>query len=359
MNQNSPFRDKELSKSLISQVKQSATGEKYKIMEVCGTHTMAISRNGLRSVMPDNVMLVSGPGCPVCVTSQGEIDTFFQLLDRGVDVITFGDLIRIPSSTGMTLADARANGAGVHVIYSPLDSIKLAKNNPTKKFTFLGVGFETTVPIVAHLILEIEKQGIENLTVFSMCKTMPKAIELLLSDAELQIDGFLCPGHVTTVTGVALYEPIIEAKKAAVVAGFEPVEMLDAINEVINQVNSGEFKVENKYKRVVAEQGNEIARNLMYKVFEPCTSVWRGLGALEGSGLGIREEYAHYDALIKYAINVDTVEEIKGCKCGSVLTGKILPTDCALFKKVCTPETPVGPCMVSSEGTCSAYYKYI
>ncbi len=359
MNLNKPFRDKDLSLSLINNIKTNATKQKYKIMEVCGTHTMSISRNGLRSVMPSNVSLVSGPGCPVCVTAQGEIDTFFKLINAGVSVITFGDLMRIPSSTGYTLTDARASGADVHVIYSPLDSIKIAKKYPEKQFVFLGVGFETTVPIVAHLVLQIAEQNIDNLSVFSMCKTMPKAIELLLADEELEIDGFLCPGHVTTVTGVSLYEPIVASKKAAVVAGFEPIEMLDAINEIIAQVNSDDFKIVNKYKRVVVDNGNEAARNIMYKVFEPSIASWRGLGSLADSGLKIRDEYSKYDALRRFNIEVDDVQEIKGCKCGAVLTGKILPTDCGLFKKTCTPENPVGPCMVSSEGTCSAYYKYI
>lgn len=359
MNPNIPFRDKETALKLSNAIKNEAKEDKYyKIMEVCGTHTMAIARSGLRSMLPSNVELVSGPGCPVCVTSQGEIDLFFELIDKGVSVVSFGDLLRIPGSNGQSLMDKRAHGADVSVVYSPLDTIKLAKASPDKHYTFLGIGFETTAPTVAALIMEAKKENIKNLSVLSFCKTMPKAFELILSDTSLHLDGFLCPGHVTAITGISLYEQIIASKKAAVVAGFEPVEMLDAIYEIIGQVNKGEFHTVNKYRRVVPDEGSQVARDILSTVFYDNDATWRGLGKLEKSGLGIKEEYAEYDALKRFNLVPKDITEIKGCKCGQVLTGKIKPSACGLFGKKCTPEEPVGPCMVSSEGTCAAYYKY-
>lgn len=359
MNPNDSFRDGGLSGAIASKIASAADiGRTYRIMEVCGTHTMAISRTGLRSLLPGNVELVSGPGCPVCVTSQGEIDLFFQLIKQGASVVTFGDLLRIPGSDKDTLQKARARGADVRVVYSPLDILKLAEKEPDKNFVFLGVGFETTAPTVACIALEAEKKGVGNVSVLSLCKTMPQAIQLLLDDKELEIDGFLCPGHVTIVTGVGLYVPMIEKNRAAVVAGFEPVEMLDAILEIINQANAGKFSIINKYKRVVPDGGNAVARGIIEKVFRPVGAYWRGMGFLEESGLDFREEYAAYDARKVFGLVPSEVKDIKGCRCGAVLTGKINPAQCPLFGKGCSPENPVGPCMVSSEGTCSAYYKY-
>ena len=264
-------------------------------MEVCGTHTMAIARSGLRSMLPENVELISGPGCPVCVTSQGEIDLFFELLDKGISVASFGDLLRIPGSNGETLIDKRARGADVNVVYSPLDTLKLAEENPDKHYTFLGIGFETTAPTVAALIMAAKEKGLKNLSVLSFCKTMPAAFDLILSDKELHLDGFLCPGHVTAVTGVQLYEPLIKAGKAAVVAGFEPVEMLDAVYEIVKQSNNQDFHIVNKYRRVVPDEGNAQARAILAKVFDESDAVWRGLGELKKSGLAIKDEYIEYE----------------------------------------------------------------
>lgn len=359
MNPNDSFRDRNVVASLTDKIKTAARPDKtYRIMEVCGTHTMAISRTGLRTLLPSNVELVSGPGCPVCVTAQSGIDLFFELIKKGVSVVTFGDLLRIPGSGGDTLQKARARGADVRVAYSPIDTLKLAAAEPEKKFVFLGVGFETTAPTVACVALDAHKKGLGNVSVLSLCKTMPVAIRLLLDDKDLQIDGFLCPGHVTAVTGVSLYDPIIECHKAGVVAGFEPVEMLDAILEIIHQTNSGEYQVVNKYKRVVPNDGNPIARRVIEQVFKPVDVAWRGLGMLKGSGLDFRDEFAQYDARKVFDLKDSEVVEIKGCRCGEVLTGKIRPSDCPLFGRGCVPESPVGPCMVSSEGTCAAYYKY-
>ena len=356
MNPNIPFRDKETALKVSQSIKKEAdTHKTYKIMEVCGTHTMAIARSGLKSMLPENVELISGPGCPVCVTSQGEIDLFFELLDCGVSVASFGDLLRIPGSNGETLIDKRARGADVNVVYSPLDTLKLAEDNPDKHYTFLGIGFETTAPTIAALIMEAKEKGLKNLSVLSFCKTMPAAFDLILSDKDMYLDGFLCPGHVTAVTGVQLYEPLIKAGKAAVVA----VEMLDAVYEIVKQANNKNFHIVNKYRRVVPDIGNANAREILAKVFYESDAFWRGLGELKKSGLAIRQEYIEYDALKRFDLKPKNITEIKGCKCGQVLTGKIKPQDCPLFAKRCTPEDPVGPCMVSGEGTCAAYYKFL
>lgn len=268
-------------------------------------------------------------------------------------------MLRIPGSNGETLIDKRARGADVNVVYSPLDTLKLAEDNPDKHYTFLGIGFETTAPTIAALIMEAKEKGLKNLSVLSFCKTMPAAFDLILSDKDMYLDGFLCPGHVTAVTGVQLYEPLIKAGKAAVVAGFEPVEMLDAVYEIVKQANNKNFHIVNKYRRVVPDIGNANAREILAKVFYESDAFWRGLGELKKSGLAIRQEYIEYDALKRFDLKPKNITEIKGCKCGQVLTGKIKPQDCPLFAKRCTPEDPVGPCMVSGEGTCAAYYKFL
>lgn len=359
MNPNDSFRDRSLVATLTDKIKSAALhGKTYRIMEVCGTHTMAISRTGLRTLLPSNVELVSGPGCPVCVTAQSGIDLFFDLIKKGASVVTFGDLLRIPGSTGETLQKARAKGADVRVAYSPMDTLKFAAQEPDKNFVFLGVGFETTAPTVACVALFAREKGIHNVSVLSLCKTMPVAIKLLLDDKDLRVDGFLCPGHVTTVTGISLYEPIVACGKAAIVAGFEPVEMLDAILEIVYQTNSRQYSVVNKYKRVVPDEGNQTAKDVINKVFKQVDVQWRGLGMLKGSGLDFRDEFADYDSRKVFDLKDGDAVDIKGCRCGEVLTGKIRPPDCPLFGKACAPENPVGPCMVSSEGTCSAYYKY-
>ncbi len=358
-NPNEPFRDGRIALSLAGEIAAASAGRRYKIMEICGTHTMSISRNGIRSLLPENVELVSGPGCPVCVTAQGDIDLFFDIIDKGASVVTFGDLLKIPGSDGRTLSSARAAGADVRVVYSPLDALKHAEAEPDKNFVFLGVGFETTAPAIAFLAKTAMEKGLKNLSVLSLCKTMPEVISVLLKDPELKLDGFLCPGHVTAVTGISLYEGVAASGKAAVVAGFEPVEILDAVLEIVRRVNSGDFRIVNKYKRVVSDGGSPAARAMLDEVFLPETVSWRGLGMLMGSGLRFRDEYAPWDAKKVFGLESRPVDEIKGCKCGSVLTGKIRPDECPLFGRACTAETPVGPCMVSSEGTCAAYYKFI
>ncbi len=343
---------------LLKQIIVKSGSNRYRIMEICGTHTVSISRTGLRSILPKNIELISGPGCPVCVTSQGEIDLIFDLISKGLSIITFGDLLRIPSSKRENLLNARSEGADINIIYSPLDAIKIAKNNINKEYVFVAVGFETTAPIIAALIKEIAVSDIDNLSVLSLCKTMPEAIKFILSDEDLLIDGFLAPGHVTLVTGTSLYNDIIESDRAVVVAGFEPIEILRAIDSIIDQINSKEYVIDNKYKHVVSGKRNDIAIKMIDDVFEQSVSVWRGIGSLESSGLKIRDIYGNYNALEKYSLSYNEKEEIKGCKCGAVLTGKISPLKCPLFGNICTVDNPIGPCMVSSEGTCFAYYQY-
>lgn len=359
MNPNKLFQNRELTDKLLASIIKESSGRKYRIMEVCGTHTMAIARCGITSLLPDNISLISGPGCPVCVTSQSDIDNAISLSKENNTVIgTFGDMLRVIGSNGDSLYNAKATGADVRVLYSSLDMLQIAKNNPDKKHVFIAVGFETTAPTAAALIKTAYDNKINNLYVLLMCKTMPAAFDVLLQDREVLIDGFLCPGHVTVVTGLSLYEPLVNAGKAAVIAGFEPADILASILEVIRQVNRQKFYVANTYKYAVHTDGNKRARQAMDEVFEHCDTRWRGLGILPLSGLKIKDKYSAFDAAKVF--NLDTMKEEKqtACRCGDVLKGKMSPTECPLFGTICVPEKAVGPCMVSGEGVCAAYYKY-
>ncbi len=354
----SEYRDKKLIASLIDEVRRVKTAP-LRIMEVCGTHTMAIFRHGLRSILPGDIELISGPGCPVCVTSSAHIDGFLHvaLLD-GVRVAIFGDLFRIPGSQG-SLAQAQAGGARVEVVYSPMDALTLARKHPEELVVFLAVGFETTIPLVAATILEAYRQNVNNFAVFSSHKIMPPALHALLGDPELCLDGLLCPGHVSTIIGAAAYEPIArDFGISCIVTGFEPVDVLQAILMIARQVAEKRNDVENAYGRAVNWQGNGRAMALMHQVFEPVDCQWRGLGVIEQSGMAIRQEFARFDAEKRCDIKLTETPEPKGCLCGDILKGKKTPIDCPLFKGRCTPLNPVGPCMVSSEGTCAAFYKY-
>ncbi|MCB4205082.1 hydrogenase formation protein HypD [Deferribacterales bacterium Es71-Z0220] len=355
----SRFRDKDIVKLLLENIfKETETDKIYNIMEVCGTHTMSISRFGIRGLLPKNVRLISGPGCPVCVTSQGEIDMIFELLKYN-DVIAavYGDLMKVPGSDGRNLLDLKAEGKDIRVVISPLDVLKL-KNEQKKGVVFISIGFETTNPATAGLIEVIVNQGLDGFYILTLNKTMPEIIDILLEDKELNVDGFLCPGHVSVMTGESLYLPIIKRNKAAVITGFEPVDILYSILDIIRQINCKNFFIKNNYGRVVNSIGNEKANGLVYKYFEPADSIWRGVGTIKNSGLKIREQYKYLDASERFGLHPSDKLEIDGCKCGEVLKGKILPNKCNLFGLMCTPENPVGPCMVSSEGACAAYYKY-
>lgn len=352
------YRDSSLALPLVEELKRTVT-KPLTIMEVCGSHTMAIFRNGLRSILPGGMKLVSGPGCPVCVTSASHMDAFIAMADiPGVRVTIFGDLFRVPGSKG-SLAEASSRGAKVDIVYSPMDALDIAKNNPHELIVFLGVGFETTTPGIAATLLAAKNQKVTNFCVFSTQKTMPAPMEALLNDPSLKIDGLLCPGHVSTIIGAGAWEPM--AKKynlACVVAGFETADLLKALILLSRQVNSGDIKVENMYPRAVSWEANQRATRMVEKIFEPVDMDWRGLGSIPQSGLKIRDAYREFDAEVRLEISLPEAKEPKGCLCGEILKGKMTPNECPLFDSRCTPANPIGPCMVSSEGTCAAYHKY-
>jgi len=351
------FRDADLCKKLIKIIEEEATKDCYRFMEVCGSHTMAIAKSGIKSILPSNIDLISGPGCPVCVTPQCEIDALFDIASKGAVIATFGDMMRVPGKDGQNLQKMKSEGTDVRIVFSPLDVLKIAKETD-KEVVFVGIGFETTAPAVAGLALMAKKAGITNISITPYNKTMPEVLTLILADEKLQINGFLCPGHVTAVTGIGLYTPIVNAGMAAVVTGFEPVDILSSILEMVRQVNSGDFKAVNMYSRVVANEGNPKARGIIDTVYEKQGCWWRGIGFIEDSGLAFSKEYEMYDAFKKFNVSIEGDDEIEGCSCGDVLKGYIKPDQCALFGSACTPTNPVGPCMVSSEGACAAAYKY-
>lgn len=330
------------------------------LMEVCGTHTMAIARSGLRNLLPPNIKLLSGPGCPVCVTAQGDIDMVIELARvPGIILATFGDMVRVPGS-GSTLQDERSRGADVRIVYSPLDALNLARTYPDKEVVFLGIGFETTAPAVAITIETAAAEKLSNFSVLSLHKVVPPALDVIFSDAEMVVDGLICPGHVAAVTGLEPYTAAArQYHKPCVVTGFETRDLLEGIYMLLQQLKQGQARAEIQYRRVVRPEGNKVAREAMDRVFQPAASRWRGLGTIPASGLVIREEYRDWDAKFKWHLKEYEDKPIKGCSCGEVLKGKIIPPRCALFKKVCTPLTPVGPCMVSQEGACAAYYRYM
>jgi hydrogenase expression/formation protein HypD len=328
-------------------------------MEVCGTHTMAIWRHGLRSMMPEKIRLLSGPGCPVCVTSPTQIDAAIALARQPETIVaTFGDMVRVPG-TSSSLERERAGGADVRVVYSPLGALDLARACPGRQVVFLAVGFETTAPLVASLVLQAVAEGIRNLWVFPAHKLIPPALDALLADREVHVDGFLCPGHVSTIIGSQAYEFIPERYgKPCVIAGFEPGDILLSIKMLLQQIAEGRSRVEIEYTRCVKPEGNPKARMCADKVFMPADSEWRGLGVIPKSGLSLRLEFSSFDAQGHFGVRLNPVKEPGGCLCGAVLRGAIFPAQCPLFGKTCTPESPVGPCMVSSEGACAAFYKY-
>jgi len=331
-----------------------------KLMEVCGTHTVSAFRCGLRSLLPENVLLISGPGCPVCVTPVGYIDRAIAISRQPDTIIaTFGDLLRVPGSES-SLERERALGAALAIVYSPLEAVAEARRNTEKRVVFLGVGFETTAPTIAWSIKEAAQHGIGNYSVLCANKTMPQAMSALLNSGTVAIDGFLCPGHVSVIIGSNPYRFICTRFGIpCVVAGFEPQDMILSIEMLLRQKVEQRAEVEIQYSRAVDERGNAKAVALMLEVFEESEAEWRGLGVIPGSGLAIREEFEAHDAGKHFAgLEVPEPVENSGCICGAVLRGEKTPLDCRLFRKACTPTSPVGACMVSSEGTCAAYYKY-
>ncbi len=331
----------------------------FSFMEVCGTHTVAIFQSGLRSLFPEGLRHISGPGCPVCVTHARDISLGMELVrGEGIVLATFGDMMRVPDAQGMSLKMLRAKGARVHVCYSPLDALDLAQREPGVEVVFWGIGFETTSPTVAATIKEAQQRGVSNFSVLPAHKLIPPALDFLLSSG-VEVDGLLLPGHVSTVIGVDVYGFIPHKYGVpAVISGFEPLDIAMSICRLMEMKLSGRVEVFNQYTRAVKRNGNPRARALLEEVFERDDALWRGIGIIKGSGLRIRDSYSAMDALKRFNPKGSDISDPPGCRCGEVLQGKITPPMCPLFKKRCTPMSPVGPCMVSTEGSCAAYYKY-
>lgn len=351
------FRDREKIISLANRIRFESC-KPLRLMEVCGGHTMAIQRFGIQSLLPDHISLVSGPGCPVCVTDRRFIDQAIAY-SRIPDVIisTYGDLIRVPGSSS-TLDREKAAGADIRIVFSILDALTIAKKNRKKKVIFLGIGFETTSPGTAAGIIKAQMAGLFNFYVLSAHKIMPPAMAALI-DQGVQIDGYLGPGHVSTITGTAMYQFIPQQYGLGVViSGFEPLDILQSIYMLVLQAENNTPKVEIQYSRVVRPEGNPKALELLDEVFELRNDWWRGLGVLPLSGMAIKEKYAEFDAAVQIPVSVEPTREDKGCICGSILKGVANPTDCKLFGKACTPSDPAGACMVSNEGACAAYFRY-
>ena len=352
------YRDSELARHLIDKIK-STSKRPIRLMEVCGTHTVSIFRSGIRTVLPETISLLSGPGCPVCVTDQTDIDAFIELakLDD-VIITTFGDLMRVPG-TKSSLLKERAAGRDIRVAYSTFDALEIAKTNPDKKVVFLGVGFETTAPTIAAAIFSAAEKNVDNFSVIAAHKLVPPALEALMAADNVQIDGFILPGHVSVIIGAKAYQPFCKRHRIpCVIAGFESADILQAISMLVAQIETGRPALENAYSRVVTFAGNTKAQKLLDDVFRPADVCWRAIGTIPQSGLKIRNRYERHDAAKIFDIQVTDSMDPKGCACGEVLTGIKTPPQCPLYKTVCTPIDPVGPCMVSTEGTCAAYYKY-
>ncbi|MFO8020414.1 MAG: hydrogenase formation protein HypD [Promethearchaeia archaeon] len=353
------LRDKNFTKKLITSIKEllSQIDHDVKFMHVCGTHEHTISKFGLRTLLPDGIEIISGPGCPVCVCPAADIDKAIDLGRRkGTIITTFGDMIRVPA-TNLSLAELKAEGADVRVVYGPNDAIKIAKSNPDKEVIFFAIGFETTVPTIGF---ELQNKPPDNFSVICAHKLIPAALELLISIDQLNINGFISPGHVATIIGLKPFKLFSDAYQVPnVVAGFEPNDVLLSILMLLEQVKDKKHETLNQYTRVVKPKGNVIAQKIISNVFKEITSPWRGIGRILDGGLAIKDEYSKYDAEEKFDIEIENSQDIPpGCSCHLVMTGKIYPNECKLFRNKCTPLNPIGPCMVSQEGTCSIYFKY-
>jgi len=347
---------------IISEIKYLSKKLPFKInlMEICGTHTMSIGKNGIRQILPENINLISGPGCPVCVTPINEIDQIINLSTaEDVVIFTFGDMLKVPGSES-TLYKQKAAGSLIKICYSPNESLKYAIENPEKKVVFLAIGFETTAPLTASVIINAYKNNIKNYFIYNVHKTVPHAVRFLLEkDTELNLDAFLCPGHVCAVIGSKPFDFISDNfKKPAVISGFTPQDILESVMIILKQILTGKPETTIQYTLAVNENGNIFARNLINEVFDNNNSYWRGIGFIENSGLVLNKKYMDFDAKTVFKIKTLNSKEPKYCDCGKILLGEKKPFDCRLFASKCNPENPIGPCMVSSEGTCAAYYKY-
>jgi hydrogenase expression/formation protein HypD len=352
------FRNSEIAKGLIASIRKNSK-HKVRFMEFCGGHTVSIFKHGIRHLLPPTIEMISGPGCPVCVTATADIDKAIAVaFIPGVIITSFGDMLRVPGSRS-SLQKTRAEGADVRTVYSTLDALQIAKENPSKTVAFIGVGFETTAPTIAASVLQASEQNIKNYRILSLHKLCPQVIKTILDAGEVKLDGLICPGHVSAITGSNAWEFVArDYKIPCVVSGFEPLDILQCVDMLVKQVEKHESKVEIAYKRGVTPDGNLQAQKIMEQVFEPCPAKWRGMGEVPNSGLKLKQEYARYDAEVAFDIKSKPAIEPKGCICGEVLRGVKTPADCRLFRKACTQENPIGPCMVSSEGSCSAYYLY-
>jgi hydrogenase expression/formation protein HypD len=352
------FRNPELAEALVESINRRSTRD-IRLMEFCGSHTVAIFKFGIRQLMPPTVDMLSGPGCPVCVTDTFDIDKAVAIA-RLPDIIlcTFGDMLKVPGTSG-SLQQAKAEGSDIRVVYSTMDALEIARVNPKRYIIFLGVGFETTAPTIAASVLQAEADGVDNYKVLSLAKLCPPVMKALLDAGEVTLDGIICPGHVSVIIGSKPYEFIPrEYGIACAISGFEALDILQAIDMLISQIEEGKPKVEIAYRRGVSPEGNVKALRLLEQVFEISPARWRGVGEVASSGLKLGDKYRQFDAELSFPVEIVPSLEPEGCLCGQVLRGTRKPTDCKLFRCVCTPEQPVGPCMVSYEGLCSTYYLY-
>ena len=356
----SAFRDSQAAAAISLQIRKLSPDHSIRIMEVCGGHTMTIYKYGIKDLLPESLHLVSGPGCPVCVTSNGFIDHAVALARKpGVIVASFGDLIRVPGTSSSLLTE-RSCGRDVRICYSPMDAVDIAVREPDKEVVFLGIGFETTAPTVAAAVKHAKTTNIKNFKILSAHKTMPPALKALVENRKVNIDALICPGHVSAIAGTRIYDFLAdEYHIPCVVCGFEPLDMLQSIFMIVKQLHEGRSEVENQYSRVVTRSGNPVAQQLLKDVFMPCDMEWRGLGLIPQSGLIPNEAHQAYDAYKTIPVQMDAPSrENPACLCGDIMLGLNTPPDCPLFGKACTPEAPKGACMVSSEGNCAIYFKF-
>jgi hydrogenase expression/formation protein HypD len=354
------LRDPKAIAGLLQEISETSqrTGRKITLMEVCGTHTHAVAAAGLRRMLPEGVRLISGPGCPVCVTPVEYLDRALALADLpDTTVCTFGDLMRVPSSLS-SLERAHAEGKPIEIVYSPRDALDMARGNPSRRVVFLAVGFETTVPTIAAAVAEAEAEGVENFLILPGNKVMPPPMRALVEDQELNVDGFLLPGHVSVLTGWECFRFLAdEYGVPGAVVGFAPADVMRGVLDLLRQATHGKAEISNLYSRVVSPTGNLVAAKIVERFFEPVATSWRGFGEIPGSGLGLRSKFAHRDAGT-IEVELPPPHEPEGCACGDVLRGVIDPPECPLFATACQPTTPVGACMVSSEGTCAAWFRH-
>ncbi|MFC2007392.1 hydrogenase formation protein HypD [Chloroflexota bacterium] len=352
------YRNAELGRRLVERIHHRSE-KPVRLMEFCGGHTATIIRHGLRQLMPSTIEMLSGPGCPVCVTDSTDLDKVIYLA-RLPDVIitTFGDMLKVPGSYS-SLQQVKAEGGDIRIVYSAQDALDIARNNHLKTVVFIGVGFETTAPTIAASILQAEQEGIDNYRILCLHKLCPPVMKAILDAGEVRLSGIVCPGHVSTIIGSQPYDFIPQDYGiACVISGFEPLDVLISIDMLVAQIESGKPRVEIAYRRGVSPEGNRQALEVMYQVFEPAEASWRGVGTIPESGLKLKLEYQHFNAEQTFPIKLEPSREPKGCICGDILRGVKTPIDCKLLRGVCTPEHPVGPCMVSSEGSCYIYYLY-